>query len=125
LLISGLPEIDFDDLEKNTEYHGYGKKDQVIQWFWKVVKSFSKNQKALFVQFFTGTSKVPIGGFADLVGMSGLQKFNIHKAHDKDRLPSAHTCFNQLDLPDYPSEEILRQKLLLAIHEGSEGFGFV
>ena len=108
LLISGLPEIDFDDLEKNTEYHGYGKKDQIIVSFWKVIKSFSKNQKALFVQFVTGTSKVPIGGFKDLVGMSGLQNFNIHKAHDTKRLPSAHTCFNQLDLPPYETEEILR-----------------
>ena len=39
-------------------------------------------------------------------------------------LPSAHTCFNQLDLPEYESEEIMKEKLLIAIREGSEGFGF-
>jgi len=42
-----------------------------------------------------------------------------------DRLPTAHTCFNQLDLPDYPSEEVLQKKLLQAICEAHEGFGFV
>ena len=32
--------------------------------------------------------------------------------------------FNQLDLPEYSSKEQLRERLLLAIHEASEGFGF-
>ena len=32
--------------------------------------------------------------------------------------------FNQLDLPEYASKEQLRERLMLAIHEGSEGFGF-
>jgi E3 ubiquitin-protein ligase HUWE1 len=37
------------------------------------------------------------------------------------------TCslgFNQIDLPQYSSYEMLRQQLLLAINEGGEGFGF-
>lgn len=58
-------------------------------------------------------------------GISGPQKFQIHKAYGaKSRLPSAHTCFNQLDLLEYESKEALQERLLLAIHEGSEGFGF-
>jgi E3 ubiquitin-protein ligase HUWE1 len=32
--------------------------------------------------------------------------------------------FNQLDLPEYASKEQLQERLLLAIHEASEGFGF-
>lgn len=32
--------------------------------------------------------------------------------------------FNQIDLPQYSSYEMLRQQLLLAINEGGEGFGF-
>jgi E3 ubiquitin-protein ligase HUWE1 len=37
-------------------------------------------------------------------------------------LPEAHVCFNQLVLPPYASPEILREKLLLAVREGREGF---
>lgn len=125
LLISGLPEIDINDLYRNTEYYGYTKTDTIILWFWKTLRSFGKDDKALFVQFFSGTSKVPLGGFAMLRGMSDIQKFNIHQAPGEDRLPTAHTCFNQLDLPSYSSEEVLKEKLLLAIREGSEGFSFV
>ena len=58
LLISGLPDIDLDDLRANTEYHGYKVTDREISQFWKVLRSFSKEEKALFLQFVTGTSKV-------------------------------------------------------------------
>ena len=34
------------------------------------------------------------------------------------------TGFNQIDLPQYSSYEMLRQQLLMAINEGGEGFAF-
>ncbi|GMP45684.1 hypothetical protein CsSME_00014126 [Camellia sinensis var. sinensis] len=69
--------------------------------------------------------EVPLEGFSALQGISGSQKFQIHKAYGSpDHLPSAHTCFNQLDLPEYPSKQHLEERLLLAIHEANEGFGF-
>nr|GEV63223.1 E3 ubiquitin-protein ligase UPL2-like [Tanacetum cinerariifolium] len=125
LLISGLPDIDLDDMKANTEYSGYSAASPVIQWFWEVAQAFSKEDKARLLQFVTGTSKVPLEGFSALQGISGSQKFQIHKAYGRpDHLPSAHTCFNQLDLPEYPSKEHLEERLLLAIHEANEGFGF-
>lgn len=125
LLISGLPDIDLDDLRANTEYSGYSAASPVIQWFWEIVQGFSKEDKARLLQFVTGTSKVPLEGFSALQGISGSQKFQIHKAYGSPHhLPSAHTCFNQLDLPEYPSKEHLEERLLLAIHEANEGFGF-
>jgi len=125
LLISGLPEIDMDDLRKHTEYHNYTEATPQIQWFWKLLGEFNKEQKAWFLQFVTGTSQVPIEGFKALIGMRGPQKFSIHRAEGGERLPSAHTCFNQLDLPEYATEEKMKQKLVQAIAEAHEGFGFV
>ena len=58
LLISGLPDIDLDDLRAYTDYQGYKSTDPEITYFWNVLKSFSKQEKALFLQFVTGTSKV-------------------------------------------------------------------
>ncbi|XP_070663520.1 E3 ubiquitin-protein ligase UPL1-like isoform X2 [Malus domestica] len=125
LLISGLPEIDLADLKANTEYTGYTSSSDVVKWFWDVVESFDKEDMARLLQFVTGTSKVPLEGFRALQGISGPQKFQIHKAYGApDRLPSAHTCFNQLDLPEYTTKEQLHERLILAIHEASEGFGF-
>lgn len=124
LLISGLPEIDINDLKANTEYHNYGEDTDVIIWFWDALEEFSHEERAEFLQFVTGSSKVPLEGFKALPGMGGVQKFQIHKSFtDTDRLPTAHTCMNQLDLPEYPTKEILYQRLKLACSEGKEGFG--
>ncbi|XP_028140389.1 E3 ubiquitin-protein ligase HUWE1 isoform X3 [Diabrotica virgifera virgifera] len=125
LLISGLPNVDIDDLKANTEYHKYQTNSLQIQWFWRALRSFDQADRAKFLQFVTGTSKVPLQGFGALEGMNGVQKFQIHRDdRSTDRLPSAHTCFNQLDLPVYETYDKLRGYLLKAIHECSEGFGF-
>lgn len=94
LLISGMPDIDIDDLRANTDYANYKPTDSVIRWFWSVLYSFTHEERALFLQFVTGTSKVPLEGFKALEGMRGTQKFNIHKAFgNPDALPSAHTWY--------------------------------
>jgi E3 ubiquitin-protein ligase HUWE1 len=124
LLISGLPDIDVHDLKKNTDYVGWKSTDKQIGWFWNVLFSLSRNQKASFLQFVTGSSKVPLAGFGELPGMRGVQKFSIHKTGggSSGALMSAHTCFNSLDLPVYSSEDELREKLLYAINEGGGTF---
>ncbi|KAL2147000.1 hypothetical protein VTI28DRAFT_1296 [Corynascus sepedonium] len=125
LLISGLPDIDVDDWKSNTEYQNYTAASQQIQWFWRAVRSFDKEERAKLLQFVTGTSKVPLNGFKELEGMNGVNRFNIHRDYgNKERLPSSHTCFNQLDLPEYESYDILRSQLLKAITAGSDYFGF-
>ena len=96
-----------------------------IIWFWRALRSFDQTDKAKFMQFVTGSSKVPLQGFAALEGMNGAQKFQIHRDdRSTDRLPSAHTCFNQLDLPAYETYDKLKTYLTKAIQECSEGFGF-
>lgn len=125
LLISGLPDIEVDDWKNNTDYHNYQATSPQIQWFWRAVRSFDKEEKAKLLQFVTGTSKVPLNGFKELEGMNGFAKFNIHRDYsNKEKLPSSHTCFNQLDLPEYESYEHLRQQVYTAITAGSEYFGF-
>ncbi|KAH8601879.1 hypothetical protein B0O99DRAFT_680995 [Bisporella sp. PMI_857] len=125
LLISGLPEIDVDDWKSNTEYQNYTASSPQIQWFWRAVRSYDKEERAKLLQFVTGTSKVPLNGFKELEGMNGFSRFNIHRDYgSKDRLPSSHTCFNQLDLPEYESYESLRSQVLTAITAGSSYFGF-
>ena len=125
LLISGMPDIDIDDWRGNTGYQGYTASSPQIQWFWRAVRSFTREERAKLLQFVTGSSKIPMGGFANLEGMNGVSKFLICKAYGKPaRLPAAHTCFNQLDLPEYESADQLRERLLLAIREGATGFAF-
>jgi len=119
LLICGSPILEFEALEKNCLYdNGYNKDHPVIRWFWEVVHSFTLEQKKQLLSFSTGSDRAPIGGLGNMV-------YVITKhGPDGDRLPSAHTCFNHLLLPEYISKEKLRERLLTAINN-SEGFGMM
>ena len=125
MLISGLPSIDIADLKKHTDYVHYTESSEQIEWFWKALESFTPDELAWFLQFVTGSTQVPLEGFKGLAGMHGPQRFSIHRIKVEDRLPTAHTCFNQLDLPEYPSYAVLEAKLKQAVREGHSGFGFI
>uniref|UniRef100_A0A8C9EGJ3 E3 ubiquitin-protein ligase n=1 Tax=Pavo cristatus TaxID=9049 RepID=A0A8C9EGJ3_PAVCR len=122
LMLCGMQEIDMNDWQKNTIYRHYTKNSKQIQWFWQVVKEMDNEKRIRLLQFVTGTCRLPVGGFAELIGSNGPQKFCIDKVGKETWLPRSHTCFNRLDLPPYKSYEQLKEKLLYAIEE-TEGFG--
>jgi len=125
LLMCGIGSIDVKDWKGNTVYKGdYHPNHIVIQWYWRVVLSFSNEMRSRLLQFVTGTSRVPMNGFKELYGSNGPQLFTIEKWGSPTNFPRAHTCFNRLDLPPYESYQQLRDKLIKAI-EGSEGFAGV
>uniref|UniRef100_A0A7N6B8V8 E3 ubiquitin-protein ligase n=1 Tax=Anabas testudineus TaxID=64144 RepID=A0A7N6B8V8_ANATE len=122
LLMCGLGDVDVNDWKTNTKYkNGYSSKHVVIQWFWKTVLLMDAEKRIRLLQFVTGTSRVPMNGFAELYGSNGPQLFTIEQWGTRDKLPRAHTCFNRLDLPPYESFEELREKLHIAI-ENAQGF---
>nr|CAD7266604.1 unnamed protein product [Timema shepardi] len=116
MLVCGSPTLDLNELRKVTEYDGYKADDVIIIDFWEVLQSLSDELKKKFLLFATGSDRVPVGGMGEMT-------FKITRVTNKpDNLPEAHTCFNQLVLPNYSTQEILRQKLIIAI-SNAEGFG--
>jgi E3 ubiquitin-protein ligase NEDD4 len=140
LLIGGIADIDVDDWKKHTDYRGYTESDEVVQHFWKCIRSWDAEQKSRLLQFATGTSRIPVNGFKDLQGSDGPRRFTIEKAGEAGQLPKSHTwyafpsnlthemitnaliSFNRLDLPPYKSFEQLNHKLTIAVEE-TVGFG--
>jgi len=49
---------------------------------------------------------------------------NIFNSDIPDQLPTANTCFNQLNLPVYSSYEMLYEKLIKTFEVGIIGYGF-
>jgi len=129
LILCGLPSIDLEDWQANTNYKGLfeisGKSHQVVKWFWEVVRDeFDQEMRARLLQFVTGTSGVPLRGFAYLQGIDGnIKKFTIQGVDNKLYMyPKSHTCFNRIDLPDYESKKDLFEKLKVAVTTSSVGF---
>ena len=117
LLICGNPVLDFEELRRGTRYDdGFDEESRVVRDFWEILLQFDEDDKKLFLKFISGSDRSPIDGLSKL-------GFVISKNGTDDvRLPTAHTCFNHLLLPDYSSREILEEKLKLAI-SNAEGFG--
>ena len=57
-----------------------------------MLEAYSEELQKKFLLFTTGSDRVPVGGTSDMT----IKITRMHK--DKtDRLPVAHTCFNQVD----------------------------
>ncbi|XP_034410940.1 ubiquitin-protein ligase E3A isoform X2 [Cyclopterus lumpus] len=119
LLICGSRNLDFLALEETTEYDGgYSRDSRIIKEFWETLHSFGEEQKRLFLQFTTGTDRAPVGG------LGKLKMIIAKNGPDTDRLPTSHTCFNVLLLPEYSDREKLRERLLKAVTY-AKGFGML
>lgn len=121
LMLCGMQEIDIDDWQRNSIYRHYTRNSKQVIWFWQFIRDMDNEKRARLLQFVTGTCRVPVGGFAELMGSNGPQRFCIEKVGKETWLPRSHTCFNRLDLPPYKSYEQLVEKLTYAIEE-TEGF---
>ncbi|XP_072942235.1 ubiquitin-protein ligase E3A [Epargyreus clarus] len=118
-LVCGSKNFDFNELEKSTEYDGgFTAESQTIKDFWSIVHSLSLEDKRKLLQFTTGSDRVPVGG------LSNLKLVIARNGPDCDRLPTAHTCFNVLLLPEYDTKEKLEDRLMKAISY-SKGFGML
>lgn len=116
-LVCGSPCLDFDALVRSARYEGgYHPEHRVVQWLWQVVSDLTAEEKKLFLKFFTGSDRAPIGGLANLRVI--IQR----DGADSTKLPTSHTCFNTLLLPSYRSKNKLEDRLKLAILN-AEGFG--
>ena len=115
-LVVGSSEIDVDIMRNHTQYGSRSfERSDTVKYFWAVLESFSNAERAMFVRFAWGRSRLPRTGKWE-------NSFTLMKCgSDPNRLPVAHTCFFQLDLPPYRSEEEMREKLLIAINDGAGG----
>eukprot|EP00286_Rhodomonas_abbreviata_P002113 CAMPEP_0181347388 /NCGR_PEP_ID=MMETSP1101-20121128/33852_1 /TAXON_ID=46948 /ORGANISM="Rhodomonas abbreviata, Strain Caron Lab Isolate" /LENGTH=497 /DNA_ID=CAMNT_0023459599 /DNA_START=505 /DNA_END=1998 /DNA_ORIENTATION=- len=124
LVLCGLPVIDIEDWQANCEYRaGYSAEHEVMQWFWELLDGWDQEMRARMLQFVTGTSKVPTGGFGGLYGATGPKRFQIIRVINTNRLPQANTCFNELLLPPYSSKERLAHCLAMSLYDGGDTFG--
>jgi len=118
LIICGTQLLDFNELKKACQYEEYTKDSETIKYFWEILLDFNEEEKKKFLSFVTGCDRAPIDGLGSLpitISNGGT---------DIKQLPSAHTCFNNLILPDYKDKEKMKKAILTAINY-SEGFGLI
>ena len=119
-LICGQRNLNFKELKEVALYaNGFTPESPMMKWFWEIVLEEwdSAKQKNLLI-FTTGSDRAPVNGLKTM-------KFVLVLEGEGDgRLPSSHTCYNQLHIPQYSSKDVLRRNLEMAI-ENPTGFGLV
>ncbi|KAG0502786.1 hypothetical protein HPP92_002858 [Vanilla planifolia] len=88
-----------------------------------IMLELEHDQRKAFIQFLTGSPRLPIGGLGGFSPPFTVAKRFCLNVVDEE-LPSVMTCVNYLKLPAYSSKEIMRQKILYAITEGRGTFPF-
>jgi E3 ubiquitin-protein ligase HACE1 len=125
-VVTGNMKIDLDDWKANTEYSGeLDAKSEIVGWFWNWMDRQCPQMHRNVLQFVTGSTNLPLGGFKALRGVESKVKFNITIApKDNGALPTASTCFNMLKFPSFRSQADFESKLELAVQNGRCGFSF-
>ena len=82
-----------------------------------MLKDLSLEEKKAFLVFCTGSDRVPLDGLKSL-------NFVIQKHANSDHLPTAHTCFNVLLLPEYETQEKVKKNIDFIL-KNNQGFGLI
>ncbi|XP_041069866.1 E3 ubiquitin-protein ligase HECTD1 isoform X1 [Carcharodon carcharias] len=109
------PSWTAEDIINYTEPKlGYTRDSPGFIRFIKVLCGMSSDERKAFLQFTTGCSTLPPGGLANLhPRLTIVRKVDATDAS----YPSVNTCVHYLKLPEYSSEEIMRERLLAATME--------
>ena len=118
LIICGTQYLDFYELKRACQYEDFDQNSESIKYFWEILLDFNEEEKKKFLSFVTGCDRAPIDGLGSL-------KITVSNGgSDLNQLPTAHTCFNNLILPDYKNKEKMKKVIHTAINY-SEGFGLI
>ncbi|XP_038050611.1 E3 ubiquitin-protein ligase TRIP12-like isoform X2 [Patiria miniata] len=103
--------------------HGYTHDSSAVKFLFEIMASYNPQQQRQFLQFVTGSPRLPVGGFKALTPPLTIVRKTFETSENPDNfLPSVMTCVNYLKLPDYSSSEIMQIKLRLAAEEGQLSF---
>lgn len=109
-LFCGRREVSTLDLKAIAEYgEGIDDSTPVIILFWKVVESFTSDQRSRLLEFVCARKHIPTPPSPPI-------SFKILLIRGNDRvLPQSQTCFSILKIPMYSCEEVMCKQLLYAI----------
>jgi E3 ubiquitin-protein ligase TRIP12 len=80
-----------------------------------MIHSFSLQDRRNFLQFCTGSPRLPVGGFRSLNPPLTVVRKTVAYGNVEGELPSAMTCYNFLKIPPYASYETFIERFRLAL----------
>lgn len=95
--------------------HGYNYDSAQIKWLITMLCSYKHEKRRRFLQFVTGSPRLPIGGFRGLNPPLTVVKKTATCVKNEEELPSAMTCYNYLKIPPYETYETFVSRFDIAL----------
>lgn len=103
----GAKEIDLERLKSITSYN-VDSNHEIVGRFWRVFENFTHAQRSSYLKFVWGRNRLP----SDLSRLSRKHEVRMFTNMNENGFPLAHTCFFQLDIPYYRTDELMAQRLI-------------
>lgn len=104
--ICGSPDYTVAALRASTTYEGVTSEDRRVAFLWQALEDATPLQRRLFLKFVSGRERMPVQLRVLPMATQG---------ETTAVLPRAATCFFAIEVPDYPSIDLFKDRLFYAI----------
>lgn len=116
IILGGQNTVDVNDLKKGVEFQGgFTNESPQVIWLWQALENFDQESLSKFLGFVTGCPYLPVDGLSPPLLITLTPESDMI-------LPKAHTCFNQIVIPEYSSFDVLNERLEYALKNVEMGF---
>lgn len=117
-MICGIPRVDVELLKKHTKYAGGLSEDSAaVKFFWEMMREISEEQRLKVIKFCWGQERLPLNSEEfERNGIRFMIKPMLNSNNPDKSLPKADTCFFNIELPQYSTKEIMKEKIMLAVN---------
>ena len=105
--------------------HGFTNESRSYNDFLRFIVEMEPDFRPKFIQWLTGSKRLPKGGFGNLehpVSVNRVAEHVLNGIRADDKCPSVNTCVHYVKFPDYSSYEVLKHKFEQAILYGADNF---
>ena len=119
LLITGVPDIDVNELKANAQFGGFVSQSDQVLWLFAMLEELDHEKLGKFLQFVSGCPCLPVDGLKPPLLVTLMEEISTSA---DSTLPRSHTCFNQIVIPRYSSLEVMKKQIVYALENAAEGF---
>lgn len=117
-MICGVPKVNVQLLKKHTKYAGdLTEESPTIKYFWEMMEQITQEERLKIIRFCWGQERLPLNSQQfERNGIRFMIKPMLNKQNSDQALPKADTCFFNIELPQYSSKKIMKERVLLAVN---------
>jgi serine/threonine protein kinase len=116
IMLCGDTVINAHQIISALKFSNFPRRSKISLWLTEILLSFSEDYLRKFLVFVTGS---PSLSSSFNTNSSSAIKINVRHQTRSAALPTAHTCFYYLDIPDYDDRVVFQSKLIFAIQNAN------